>query len=379
MVEAKREYSSPVKGSSRPSSTPSPSTFRPRSPRTVTPSSSATVDRDRAAPGHLPDSARVWDRYARHHHLGEDARSALSLPLSQTLTNADGSIRQLRYYQVVAINRVLRAILAGEPRVLLLMATGSGKTLTALQLCWKLLSYWRAVDADRPRRVLYVADRDALIKSPLNGYFRPVFGEGATRIQGNAVMGREIYFATYQSLKNSHDDESTFEEYPPDFFDVIIVDECHRGSVPGSSWRAVLDRFTSAVHLGLTATPKRDDNVDTYDYFGEPVFEYSLRQGIEGRLPRPLHRATRRAHSRCRGLAAESRRGRHLRARHPRRASTRPVTSSASCRSCAERTRQLGTSLRCSRTALDAPSSSASTQSTPNRCAWRWCRTTAQP
>ena len=108
-----------------------------------------------------------------------------------------------------------------------------------------------------------------------------MFGEGATRIQGHAVMGREIYFATYQSLKNSTDAESTFEGYPPDFFDVVIVDECHRGSVPGSSWRAVLDRFTSAVHLGLTATPKRDENVDTYDYFGEPVFEYSLRQGIE--------------------------------------------------------------------------------------------------
>lgn len=113
------------------------------------------------------------------------------------------------------------------------MATGSGKTLTALQLCWKLLSYLRAVDAERPRRILYVADRDALIKSPLNGYFRPVFGEGATRIEGHAVMGREIYFATYQSLKNSNDAESTFEGYPPDFFDVVIVDECHRGSVPG--------------------------------------------------------------------------------------------------------------------------------------------------
>lgn len=187
----------------------------------------------------------------------------------------------MRYYQVVAINRVLRAVVADETRALLLMATGSGKTPTAMQLCWKLLSYWRLVDPERPRRILYVADRDALIKQPLDDYFRPVFGEGATRIQGHVVMGREIYFATYQSLKNSHDAESTFEGYPPDFFDLVIVDECHRGSVPGSSWRAVLDRFTSAVHLGLTATPKREDNVDTYDYFGEPVFEYSLRQGIE--------------------------------------------------------------------------------------------------
>lgn len=166
----------------------------------------AIIERDLSAgtERHLdafPTPPELWDRYARHHHLDVEGRAALSQPLSQTLTNADRSIRQLRYYQVVAVNRVLRAVLAGQTRVLLLIATGPGKTLTALQLCW----------------------------------LSARFGEGATRIQGHAVMGREFYFATYQSLKNSNDAESTFEGYPPDFFDVVIVDECHRGSVPGSS------------------------------------------------------------------------------------------------------------------------------------------------
>lgn len=282
VVEAKREYSSPGQGLQQAIEYAVALDL----PTAIASDGHTIIERDLSTgiERHLdafPTPPELWDRYARHHHLDEDARLALSQPLSRSLTNADGSVRQLRYYQLVAINRALRAILAGHARVLLLMATGSGKTLTAMQLCWKLLSYWQLIDADQPRRILYVADRDALIKQPLDGYFRPVFGEGATRIQGNAVMGREIYFATYQSLMNSHDTESTFEGYPPDFFDLIIVDECHRGSVPGSSWRAVLDRFTSAAHIGLTATPKRDDNVDTYDYFGEPVFEYSLRQGIE--------------------------------------------------------------------------------------------------
>lgn len=282
VVEAKREYSSPGQGLQQAIEYAVALDL----PTAIASDGHTIIERDLSTGTErqldaFPTPPELWERYARHHRLDDEARAALSRPLSQSLTNADGSVRQLRYYQLVAINRVLRAILADEKRVLLLMATGSGKTLAAMQLCWKLLSYWQLIDAERPRRILYVADRDALIKQPLDGYFRPAFGEGATRIRESAVMGREVYFATYQSLSNSSSAESTFEEYPPDFFDLIIVDECHRGSVPGSSWRAVLDRFTSAVHLGLTATPKRDDNVDTYDYFGEPVFEYSLRQGIE--------------------------------------------------------------------------------------------------
>lgn len=229
----------------------------------------------------FPTPAELWDRYREYHALTDEAAEALQQAFDTTLKNADGSVRQPRYYQVVAIHRALKAIVGGEQRALLLMATGSGKTFTALQLLSKLLSYWQAVDPTQNRRILYLADRDALVEQPMRLAFRPVFGDGAARIQGNAVLSRKVYVATYQSLVQG-DARGMLDQYPPDFFDLVIVDECHRGSAsPGSSWRAVLDHFSSAVHLGLTATPKRDDNVDTFEYFGDPVYEYSLRQGIE--------------------------------------------------------------------------------------------------
>lgn len=228
----------------------------------------------------FPTPAELWARYLAFHGLSNESSEVLLQPFDTTLRSADGSIQQPRYYQVVAIHRVLRAIFAGQRRALLLMATGSGKTFTALQLVAKLLSYWKIAEPTRSRRILYLADRDVLVEQPLREAFRPVFADGATRIQGRVTMGREIYVATYQSLVQG-EQRVLLDSYPADFFDLVIVDECHRGSAStDSNWREVLDHFSPAVHLGLTATPKRDDNVDTFDYFGEPGYEYSLRRGI---------------------------------------------------------------------------------------------------
>jgi type I restriction enzyme R subunit len=166
------------------------------------------------------------------------------------------------------------------------MATGTGKTFVAMQIVWKLWNIaWRP---GRNPRILYLADRDVLVDPPIEREFRPAFGAGEGspiwKIQGEAKRGREIYFSLYHQLADRGAEESgLFRDFEPDFFDLVIVDECHRGSGrEDSSWRAVLEHFSSATQLGLTATPKRDESVDTYEYFGgRSLFEYSLAQGIE--------------------------------------------------------------------------------------------------
>lgn len=160
------------------------------------------------------------------------------------------------------------------------MATGTGKTFVALQVVWKLWqSTW--IQGRKPR-VLYLADRKILIDQPIEREFRPVFGDAIWKVRGEAKAGREIYFALYQSLADTPDGLGLFRDFPPDFFDLVIVDECHRGSARDeSSWRRVLEYFAPAVQLGMTATPLRRDNVDTYAYFGDPIYEYSLARGID--------------------------------------------------------------------------------------------------
>lgn len=229
----------------------------------------------------------MWARYVEVHGLDARQREALRQPLNRVHVDADGTTRETRSYQLTAVHRVLRAIAGGQRRVLLLMATGTGKTFTALQIVHTLLGWWTATSPTRPHRVLYLADRDALVVQPQQKTFAPALpADSTTRIQRRAIMGRDVYFATYQALDQGSDPEQAdlalFETYPPDFFDLVIVDECHRGSAArDSSWRRILDRYASAVQLGLTATPKQQDGIDTYAYFGPPVFEYSLRQGIE--------------------------------------------------------------------------------------------------
>ncbi|MBI5296215.1 MAG: DEAD/DEAH box helicase family protein [Chloroflexi bacterium] len=180
-----------------------------------------------------------------------------------------------RYYQQVAINKAVNAVLEGTNRILLTMATGTGKTFVAFQIVWRLLK------SKRKKRILYLADRKVLIQQAKTRTFSPL-NQAIQVIQGKAVKSREVYFALYQALANPATGENLYEKYLRDFFDLIIIDECHRGSAnEEGSWRKILDYFDSATQIGMTATPKRDDNVDTYNYFGDPIYTYSLRQGID--------------------------------------------------------------------------------------------------
>lgn len=188
-----------------------------------------------------------------------------------------------RYYQQIAINRTVEAILGGKRRLLLTMATGTGKTTVAFQICWKLWSSrWNATGEHRKPRILFLADRNILIDDPKDKDFSP-FGDARHKIEsGDIIKSREMYFAIYQALAEDERRAGLFREYPPDFFDLVIVDECHRGSArDASSWRVILEHFKPAYQLGMTATPLREESRDTYLYFGNPLYEYSLRQGID--------------------------------------------------------------------------------------------------
>lgn len=224
-----------------------------------------------------PKPETLWNRY----QTGAGIKSAACEQLLQPYNRAVG--KGERYYQQIATNRITEAILKGQRRVLVTMATGTGKTAVAFQLCWKLWSSrWNRTGEHRRPRVLYLADRNILVDQPKDGIFA-VFGDARYKIEsGEVVHSREIYFALYQALAEDERREGLFREYSPDYFDLIIVDECHRGSAKDeSSWRSILEYFEPAYQLGMTATPLRNDNIDTYRYFGNPIYTYSLRQGIE--------------------------------------------------------------------------------------------------
>lgn len=186
-----------------------------------------------------------------------------------------------RYYQQIAIQRVIEAILQGQSRILATLATGTGKTCVAFQICWKLWnSRWNRTGEYRRPKILFLADRNILVDDPMAKMFSP-FGDARHKIAGGDVsQSRDMYFGIYQALTTASED--VFRQYRPDFFDLIIIDECHRGSSRDeSAWRAVLDYFAPAVQFGMTATPLREESRDSYEYFGNPVYTYSLRQGIE--------------------------------------------------------------------------------------------------
>ncbi len=227
----------------------------------------------------FPTPAELWARLRAHEKLTDDA-SATRLLTPFNLSS--GKIPH--YYQEIAIHRVIMAILLGQRRVLLTMATGTGKTLVAFCICWILWSSrWnRKNEPHRKPRILYLADRNFLVDDPKDKTFAP-FGDARWKIEnGFAVFSRELYFATYQSIAQDERRPGLYKEFAPDFFDLIIVDECHRGSArEESNWREILEYFAPAYQLGMTATPLRDDNRDTYLYFGNPIYTYSLRQGID--------------------------------------------------------------------------------------------------
>ncbi|MDE0472245.1 MAG: DEAD/DEAH box helicase family protein [Ekhidna sp.] len=197
---------------------------------------------------------------------------------------------QPRYYQQLAVNRVVEAIANKKQRVLLTLATGTGKTFIAFQIAWKLFkSRWTLQrDGKRQPRILFLTDRNFLANQAYLD-FGAFDDDALVRITpkniakcGEVPKTGSVFFTIFQTFMSGNDGEPYFGEYEPDFFDLIIIDECHRGGANDeSSWRGILDYFSSAVHLGLTATPKRKDNTDTYAYFGEPVFTYSLKEGIE--------------------------------------------------------------------------------------------------
>lgn len=188
----------------------------------------------------------------------------------------DGTNRKPRYYQQIAINRTVEAIAKGQKRILLVMATGTGKTYTAFQIIYRL---WKS---GAKKRILFLADRNALIDQTRRGDFKH-FKEKMTVVKHRQIdKSFEIYLALYQGLSGSEEEKNVYKQFSPDFFDLIVVDECHRGSAKeDSAWHEILNYFQKATHIGLTATPKETNEVSNIEYFGEPVYTYSLKQGID--------------------------------------------------------------------------------------------------
>lgn len=222
--------------------------------------------------GEFPTLEDLWPLYQKWKGLAEpEAVKLIEQPLY-----TDGSGREPRYYQRVAINRAVEAIAKGQQRVLLVMATGTGKTYTAFQIIWRM---WKA---KAKKRILFLADRNILVDQTMQQDFAP-FGEVMHKVTNREVKKNyEIYLALYQAVTGKEEWKQIYKQFPSDFFDLVVVDECHRGSAADdSAWREVLDYFNSATHIGLTATPKETNEVSNITYFGDPIYVYSLKQGIE--------------------------------------------------------------------------------------------------
>jgi type I restriction enzyme, R subunit len=235
----------------------------------------------------FPTPKELWERLQQAENISPEISERVLAPYYHL------SGKSPRYYQEIAINRTVQAILQGKKRVLLTLATGTGKTVVAFQICYKLWnSRWNRTGEYRRPRILYLADRNVLVDDPKDKIFTP-FGDARHKIEGEAVKSREMYFATYQSIARDERRPGLYREYARDFFDLIIVDECHRGSARDeSNWRDILEYFEPAFQIGMTATPLREDNRDTYRYFGNPLYTYSLRQGIDDGFlaPYKVHR-----------------------------------------------------------------------------------------
>jgi type I restriction enzyme R subunit len=225
----------------------------------------------------FPTPDELWSRLQDAQSITKDVAQKLLTPYSYL----SGKIP--RYYQDIAINRAVQAILQGKKRILLTMATGTGKTDVAFQICWKLWNaQWNRTGEHRKPRILYLSDRNFLVDDPKDKTFAS-FADARWKIEdGVANKSRQMYFAIYQAIAKDERRPGLYREYSPEFFDLIIVDECHRGSAKDeSNWREILEYFHPSFQLGMTATPLRNDNVDTYRYFGNPIYTYSLKQGID--------------------------------------------------------------------------------------------------
>ena len=241
----------------------------------------------------FPSPEELWSRYCVWKGF-----TSVEEPIILQDYHDDGSGKEPRYYQMTAINRVMEAIAKGQDRLLLVMATGTGKTYTAFQIIWRL---WKA---GKKKRILFLADRNILVDQTMVNDFRPFGGAMAKLSTRSKVIERddgtteeittaigkkrridtsyEIYLGLYQAITGPEEKKKLFKEFSPDFFDLIVIDECHRGSAAeDSAWREILEHFYSATQIGLTATPKETKYISNIDYFGEPVYTYSLKQGIE--------------------------------------------------------------------------------------------------
>jgi type I restriction enzyme R subunit len=219
----------------------------------------------------FPAAETLWQWWAQHRGLN-DRQNAL---VTQDYFS-DASDKSPRYYQLLAINTTIEAIARGQNRILLVMATGTGKTFTAFQIIWRL---WKS---KAKKRILFLADRNILIDQTMTNDFKP-FGSAMTKIQKRqANKSYEIYLSLYQAVTGNEEEKNIYRQFSPDFFDLIIIDECHRGSAAAdSAWREILEYFSSATQIGMTATPKETKEVSNIDYFGDPIYTYSLRQGID--------------------------------------------------------------------------------------------------
>lgn len=223
-----------------------------------------------------PSPDELWARWGSEQQVSATTAKILRQP------SYPDPLRPERYYQTLAINRSVQALAAGKEKVLLTLATGTGKSAIAFQICWRLWnSGWtRQTGRARPK-ILYLADRNILIDQPRLGVFAP-FGDAALRVGAEVTTSRDLYFASYQQLAEDENKPGLYRDWPADFFDLIIIDECHRGSAASDSrWREILEYFQAAAKVGMTATPLREESRDTYAYFGEPLITYSLAQGID--------------------------------------------------------------------------------------------------
>ena len=220
----------------------------------------------------FPSPEALWDTYKRYKGI----KTAEVERVASQSYFFDGSDRKPRYYQQIAINRTVEAIAQGQDRILLVMATGTGKTYTAFQIIYRL---WKA---GVKKRILFLADRNALIDQTKRNDFKH-FRDKMTVVKHRQIdKAYEIYLALYQGLSGTDEAADVYKQFSPDFFDLVVVDECHRGSAKDdSAWREILTYFKSATHIGLTATPKETDTTSNIEYFGEPTYTYSLKEGID--------------------------------------------------------------------------------------------------
>ena len=219
----------------------------------------------------FPSPDDLWQQYRIWKELDDTSNKLASQPYHE-----DSEGKNPRYYQRIAIQRAVEAIARGQRRVLLVMATGTGKTFTVFQIIWRL---WRA---EKVKRVLFLVDRNILADQAITNDFNP-FGSVMTKV-GNRNMdpSYEVYVALYQAVSGSEEEKNVYRQFSRGFFDLVVIDECHRGSArEDSAWREILDYFEPAIQLGLTATPKETTKVSTLTYFGDPIYTYSLKQGIE--------------------------------------------------------------------------------------------------